>query len=94
MIAGGGGSIIFYRFAARPSGGQRRPRRLLRHQGGALIQLAKVMAIDPRRRRNIRVNTLSPGRGRDAAHAEPLRLVRDRNQQIGGKHLLGRLGTA
>ena len=58
MIEGGGGSIIFIASQMGRVGAARRPAYCATK--GALIQLAKVMAID-HATQNIRVNTLSPG---------------------------------
>lgn len=91
MIAGGGGSIIFIASQLGRVGSAGRAAYCATK--GALIQLAKVMAID-HAAENIRVNTLSPGA------VETQRLLRRygsyaaAKEQIGGKHLLGRLGRA
>ena len=58
MIEGGGGSIIFIASQLGRVGSAGRPAYCATK--GALIQLAKVMAID-HAGQNIRVNTLSPG---------------------------------
>ena len=58
MIEGGGGSIIFIASQMGRVGGAGRPAYCATK--GALIQLAKVMAVD-HAAQNIRVNTLSPG---------------------------------
>ena len=58
MIAGGGGSIIFIASQLGRVGSAGRAAYCATK--GALIQLAKVMAID-HAAQNIRVNTLSPG---------------------------------
>jgi len=89
MIAGGGGSIIFIasQLGRVGSGG----RAAYCATKGALVQLAKVMAID-HAAQNIRVNTLSPGA------VETERLLRRygtfaaANDALGAKHLAGRLG--
>jgi len=89
MIAAGGGSIIFIASQLGRVGSAGRAAYCATK--GALIQLAKVMAID-HAAENIRVNTLSPGA------VETQRLLRRygsfaaAKQQIGGKHVLGRLG--
>ena len=89
MIAGGGGSIIFIASQLGRVGSAGRAAYCATK--GALIQLAKVMAID-HAGDNIRVNTLSPGA------VETERLLRRYGSfeaaraQIGGKHVLGRLG--
>ena len=90
MIAGGGGSIIFIASQLGRVGSAGRAAYCATK--GALIQLAKVMAID-HAAQNIRVNTLSPGAVETAAHVAPLRLVRGaRKQTLGPKHLTRRLG--
>lgn len=89
MIAAGGGSIIHI---ASQLGSVAAPRRAAYCTSkGALIQLAKAMAVD-HAGENIRVNTLSPGA------VETDRLVKrfgdmETARRISGpKHLLGRLG--
>jgi NAD(P)-dependent dehydrogenase (short-subunit alcohol dehydrogenase family) len=89
MIAGGGGSIIHI---ASQLGSVAGPNRAVYCASkGALIQLAKAMAID-HAAQNIRVNTLSPGA------VETERLVRrfgdmeTARRMAGPKHLLQRLG--
>ena len=89
MIAGGGGSIIFIasQLGRVGSGG----RAAYCATKGALIQLVKVMAID-HAAQNIRVNALSPGAvetGRTLKRYDSFAAARE---QIGGKHLVGRLG--
>src|SRR2546423_319986 len=89
MIAGGGGSILFIASQLGRGGSAGRPAYCATK--GALIQLAKAMAID-HAAQNIRVNTLSPGA------VETDRLVKrfgdmETARRISGpKHLLGRLG--
>ena len=89
MIAGGGGSIILIASQLGRVGSAGRAAYCATK--GALIQLAKVMAID-HAGENIRVNTLSPGA------VETERIVRRygsfaaAREAIGPKHLLGRLG--
>jgi NAD(P)-dependent dehydrogenase (short-subunit alcohol dehydrogenase family) len=89
MIAAGGGSIIHI---ASQLGSVAAPARAVYCTSkGALIQLARAMAVD-HAGQNIRVNTLSPGA------VETGRLVKrfgdmDTARRISGpKHLLGRLG--
>ena len=89
MIAAGGGSIIHI---ASQLGSVAAPRRApYCATKGAIIQLAKAMAVD-HAAQNIRVNSLSPGA------IETERLVRrfgsiDEARRISGpKHLLQRLG--
>ncbi|HEY3911834.1 MAG TPA: SDR family oxidoreductase [Stellaceae bacterium] len=89
MIAGGGGSIILIASQLGRVGSAGRAAYCATK--GALIQLAKVMAID-HATQNIRVNTLSPGA------VETERIVRRYGSfaaaraAIGPKHLQGRLG--
>ncbi len=89
MIAGGGGSIILIASQLGRVGSAGRAAYCATK--GALIQLAKVMAID-HAGENIRVNTLSPGA------VETERILRRygsfaaAREAIGPKHLLGRLG--
>jgi NAD(P)-dependent dehydrogenase (short-subunit alcohol dehydrogenase family) len=89
MIAGGGGSIILIASQLGRVGSAGRAAYCATK--GALIQLAKVIAID-HALENIRVNTLSPGA------VETERIVRRYGSfeaargAIGPKHLLGRLG--
>ncbi len=89
MIAGGGGSIILIASQLGRVGSAGRAAYCATK--GALIQLAKVMAID-HAGQNIRVNALSPGA------VETERIVRRygsfeaARDAIGPKHLLGRLG--
>jgi NAD(P)-dependent dehydrogenase (short-subunit alcohol dehydrogenase family) len=89
MAAGGGGSIIFIASQLGRVGSAGRAAYCATK--GALIQLAKVMAID-HAAQNIRVNTLSPG----AVETQRLLLrygsFAAAQEQIGGKHVLGRLG--
>jgi NAD(P)-dependent dehydrogenase (short-subunit alcohol dehydrogenase family) len=89
MVAAGGGSIILI---ASQLGRVAAPGRAVYCASkGALIQLAKTMAVD-HAGQNIRVNALSPGA------VETRRLVRRfgdmeaARQIIGPKHLLARLG--
>ena len=89
MIAGGGGSIILIASQLGRVGSAGRAAYCATK--GALIQLAKVMAID-HAGQNIRVNTLSPGA------VETDRLLRRygssaaASEALGPKHLQGRLG--
>ncbi len=89
MIAGGGGSIILIASQLGRVGSAGRAAYCATK--GALIQLAKVMAID-HAGQNIRVNTLSPGA------VETERLLRRygsyeaARQAIAAKHLTNRLG--
>ena len=89
MIAGGGGSIILIASQLGRVGSAGRAAYCATK--GALIQLAKVMAID-HASQNVRVNTLSPGA------VETERLLRRygsftaAREAIGPKHLQNRLG--
>lgn len=89
MIAAGGGSIILIASQMGRVGSAGRAAYCATK--GALIQLAKVMAID-HAAQNIRVNTLSPGA------VETQRMLRRygsfgvAREEMGPKHLLGRLG--
>jgi NAD(P)-dependent dehydrogenase (short-subunit alcohol dehydrogenase family) len=89
MIAGGGGSITLIASQLGRVGSAGRAAYCATK--GALIQLAKVMAID-HAGQNIRVNTLSPGA------VETDRIVRRygsfeaARESLGSRHLLGRLG--
>ncbi len=89
MIAAGGGSIIH--IASQMGSVAAARRAVYCTSKGALIQLAKAMAVD-HAAQNVRVNTLSPGA------VETGRLVRrfgdmETARRISGpKHLLGRLG--
>ena len=88
MIAGGG-SIIFIASQLGRVGSAGRAAYCATK--GALIQLAKVMAID-HAAQNIRVNTLSPGAVETQRTLNRYGSFAAANEQIGGKHLLGRLG--
>jgi NAD(P)-dependent dehydrogenase (short-subunit alcohol dehydrogenase family) len=89
MIEGGGGSIIFIASQLGRVGSAGRAAYCA--SKGALIQLAKVMAID-HAPQNIRVNALSPGAvetQRTLMRYGSFAAARD---QIGAKHLTARLG--
>jgi NAD(P)-dependent dehydrogenase (short-subunit alcohol dehydrogenase family) len=89
MIAGGGGSIIFIASQLGRVGSAGRAAYC--STKGALIQLAKVIAID-HAEQNVRCNALSPGA------VETQRTLRRYNsfevakEKLGVKHLTGRLG--
>lgn len=89
MIEGGGGSIVFIasQLGRVGSGG----RAAYCATKGALIQLAKVMAID-HAAQNIRVNTLSPGGVETQRTLQRYGSFEAGRQTLGPKHLLGRLG--
>jgi NAD(P)-dependent dehydrogenase (short-subunit alcohol dehydrogenase family) len=89
MIAGGGGSIIFIASQLGRVGSAGRAAYCATK--GALIQLAKVMAID-HAAQNIRVNTLSPGAVETERTLRRYGSFAAANEAIGPKHLTGRLG--
>jgi NAD(P)-dependent dehydrogenase (short-subunit alcohol dehydrogenase family) len=89
MIAGGGGSIIFIASQLGRVGSAGRAAYCATK--GALIQLAKVMAID-HAAQNIRVNTLSPGAVETQRTLSRYGSFAAAREAIGAKHLTGRLG--
>jgi len=89
MIAGGGGSIILIASQLGRVGSAARAAYCATK--GALIQLAKVMAID-HAAQNVRVNTLSPGGVETQRTVLRYGSVEAGRQALGPKHLLGRLG--
>jgi NAD(P)-dependent dehydrogenase (short-subunit alcohol dehydrogenase family) len=89
MIAGGGGSIIFIASQLGRVGSAGRAAYCA--SKGALIQLAKVMAID-HAAQNIRVNTLSPGGVETQRTLNRYGSFAAARETLGAKHLLGRLG--
>jgi NAD(P)-dependent dehydrogenase (short-subunit alcohol dehydrogenase family) len=89
MIASGGGSIIF--IASQHGRVGSAGRAAYCASKGALIQLAKVMAID-HAADNIRVNTLSPGAVETGRTIFRYGSFEKAREAIGPKHLLGRLG--
>jgi NAD(P)-dependent dehydrogenase (short-subunit alcohol dehydrogenase family) len=89
MIAGGGGSIILIASQLGSVGSAGRAAYCATK--GALIQLAKVMAID-HAAQNIRVNTLSPGAVETQRTLNRYGSFGAAREHIGPKHLLGRLG--
>src|SRR5260370_873474 len=88
MIAGGGGSIIFIASQLGRVGSAGRAAYCATK--GALIQLARVMAID-HAAQNIRVNTLSPGAVETQRTLNRYGSFGAARKHIGAKHLLGRL---
>jgi NAD(P)-dependent dehydrogenase (short-subunit alcohol dehydrogenase family) len=89
MVEGGGGSIIHI---ASQLGSVCSPRRAVYcATKGALIQLAKVMAID-HAKDNIRVNTLSPGAIETRRMLRRFKTMEDARKDMGPRHVLGRLG--
>lgn len=89
MIACGGGSIILIASQLGRVGSAGRAAYCATK--GALIQLAKVMAID-HAAQNIRVNTLSPGAVETERTLRRYGSFAAAGAAIGPKHLLGRLG--
>src|SRR5438270_3019420 len=89
MIEVGGGSIIFIASQLGRVGSAGRAAYCATK--GALIQLAKVMAID-HSAQNIRVNTLSPGAVETQRTLNRYGSFAAANREIGPKHVLGRLG--
>ena len=89
MIAGGGGSIILIASQLGRVGSAGRAAYCATK--GALIQLAKVMAID-HAAQNVRVNTLSPGAVETARLLRRYGSFAAAGEALGPKHLLGRLG--
>jgi NAD(P)-dependent dehydrogenase (short-subunit alcohol dehydrogenase family) len=89
MIAGGGGSIIFIASQLARVGSAGRAAYCATK--GALVQLARVMAID-HAGQNIRVNTLSPGAVETQRTLRRYNSFEIANQTLGQKHLTGRLG--
>ena len=89
MIAAGGGSIIHI---ASQLGRVAAPARVAYCTSkGAIIQLAKAMAVD-HAAQNIRVNALSPGAVETPRLTWRFGDVAAARREMGPKHLLGRLG--
>jgi len=89
MIAGGGGSIIFIASQLGRVGSAGRAAYCATK--GALIQLAKVIAID-HAAQNIRVNALSPGAVETQRTLKRYGSFAEAREHLGVKHLTGRLG--
>jgi NAD(P)-dependent dehydrogenase (short-subunit alcohol dehydrogenase family) len=89
MVESGGGSIILIASQLGRVGSAGRAAYCATK--GALIQLAKVMAID-HAGQNIRVNTLSPGAVETARITRRYGSFEAARAAIGPKHVLGRLG--
>ena len=89
MIAGGGGSIVFIASQLGRVGSAGRAAYCATK--GALIQLAKVIAID-HATHNIRVNTLSPGAVETQRTLNRYGSFSTAREQLGVKHLTRRLG--
>lgn len=89
MIEGGGGSIIFIASQLGRVGSAGRAAYCATK--GALIQLAKVIAID-HAAQNIRCNALSPGAVETQRTLRRYNSFEAANETLGAKHLTGRLG--
>jgi NAD(P)-dependent dehydrogenase (short-subunit alcohol dehydrogenase family) len=89
MIEGGGGSIIFIASQLGRVGSAGRAAYCATK--GALIQLAKVIAID-HAEQNIRCNALSPGAVETQRTLRRYNSFEVANERLGVKHLTGRLG--
>jgi NAD(P)-dependent dehydrogenase (short-subunit alcohol dehydrogenase family) len=89
MIAGGGGSIIFIASQLGRVGSAGRAAYCATK--GALIQLAKVIAID-HAGQNVRCNALSPGAVETQRTLRRYNSFETANETLGAKHLTGRLG--
>ena len=89
MIEGGGGSIIFIASQLGRVGSAGRAAYCATK--GALIQLAKVIAID-HAAQNIRCNALSPGAVETQRTLRRYNSFAVANETLGVKHLTGRLG--
>jgi NAD(P)-dependent dehydrogenase (short-subunit alcohol dehydrogenase family) len=89
VIASGGGSVILIASQLGRVGSAGRAAYCATK--GALIQLAKVMAID-HAGQNVRVNTLSPGAVETGRIVRRYGSFEAARAAIGPKHLLGRLG--
>jgi NAD(P)-dependent dehydrogenase (short-subunit alcohol dehydrogenase family) len=89
MIAGGGGSIIFIASQLGRVGSAGRAAYCATK--GALIQLAKVIAIN-HAEQNVRCNALSPGAVETQRTLKRYGSFAAANERLGVKHLTGRLG--
>jgi NAD(P)-dependent dehydrogenase (short-subunit alcohol dehydrogenase family) len=89
MIAGGGGSIIFIASQLGRVGSAGRAAYCATK--GALIQLAKVIAID-HADQNVRCNALSPGAVETQRTLRRYNSFEAANETLGAKHLTKRLG--
>ena len=89
MIAAGGGSIIHIASQLGSVAAARRAAYCT--SKGALIQLAKAMAVD-HAAQNIRINTLSPGAVETDRLVKRFGSMEEARRISGPKHLLGRLG--
>jgi len=89
MIARGGGSVILIASQLGRVGSPGRPAYCATK--GALIQLAKVLAVD-HAAQGIRANTLSPGAVETRRMIQRWRTMEEARRMLGPKHVLGRLG--
>jgi NAD(P)-dependent dehydrogenase (short-subunit alcohol dehydrogenase family) len=89
MIVAGGGSIIH--IASQLGSVAAAKRAVYCTSKGALIQLAKAMAVD-HAAQNIRVNTLSPGAVETGRLVKRFGSMEEARRVSGPKHLIGRLG--
>ena len=89
LIARGGGSVIFVASQLGHVGSAGRPGYCATK--GALIQLAKVIAID-HAAQNVRANTISPGAIETRRMLRRYKTMEEARQGMGPKHLLNRLG--
>jgi NAD(P)-dependent dehydrogenase (short-subunit alcohol dehydrogenase family) len=89
MIARGGGSVILIASQMGRVGSAGRPAYCATK--GALIQLAKVLAVD-HAAQGIRANTLSPGAIETRRMLQRWKNMDEARRMLGPKHLLGRLG--
>jgi NAD(P)-dependent dehydrogenase (short-subunit alcohol dehydrogenase family) len=89
MIAAGGGSIIH--IASQLGSVAAEKRAVYCTSKGALIQLARAMAVD-HAAANVRVNTLSPGAVETPRLVKRFGDMETARRIAGPKHLLGRLG--
>jgi NAD(P)-dependent dehydrogenase (short-subunit alcohol dehydrogenase family) len=90
IVAAGGGSVILLASQFGRVGNARRP--VYCASKGALIQLAKVMAID-HAAQNVRVNTLSPGAVETQRTTFRYGGPEQARAAIGPKYPIGRLGA-
>lgn len=89
MIARGGGSVIFIASQLGHVGSAGRPAYC--STKGALIQLAKVIAID-HAAQGVRANTISPGAIETRRMLRRHKDMEEARRMMGPKHLLNRLG--
>ena len=89
LIARGGGSVVFIASQLGHAGSAGRPGYCATK--GALIQLAKVIAID-HAAQGVRANTISPGAIETRRMLRRYKTMEEARQGMGPKHLLNRLG--